>query len=393
MTQTAACPDCGGPIERRTVVGRPLPVVPAGAWFRLADASRSGATTPEDAHRPSVSAPTLAEGQILGERYRVRSLLGRGGMGEVFRAFDLKLRVDVALKAVRPRLMADERALNGLRQEVRSAREMVSPNVCRVFDLVEFDGRELVSMEYVDGVTLADVLRERSPLDLPGGPRHRVAVPGRTRGDSQRRARAPRHQARERDADARRPRRRDGLRHHPRRVGIARPHGGGHRPYMAPEQARRSGGHAAPTSFPPALCWPRLVAPGGAAPRRRAKRSGEESTTSRRASTTRRGPRCSARRSHASRDQRYSTAAGLSRALDEVTLRTSRRRVAAPVSRTGRVHRARRRVLRRPRARDRSDVEEAAASASARRSLARRVPARARSCAPGSAPARRRAGA
>ncbi len=93
-------------------------------------------------------------------------LLGRGGMGEVFRAFDLKLRVDVALKAVRPTLLIDERALTSLRQEVRAAREIVSPNVCRVFDLIEFDGRELVSMEYVDGVTLADVLRERSPLDL-----------------------------------------------------------------------------------------------------------------------------------------------------------------------------------------------------------------------------------
>ena len=62
--------------------------------------------------------------------------------------------------------VADERAINGLRQEVRAAREVVSPNVCRVFDLVEFDGHELVSMEFVDGVTLADVLQERSPLGL-----------------------------------------------------------------------------------------------------------------------------------------------------------------------------------------------------------------------------------
>jgi WD40 repeat protein len=110
--------------------------------------------------------PSLAEGQILGDRYRVRVLLGRGGMGEVFRAYDLKLRVDVALKAVRPLLLSDDRALAWLRQEVRAARQIVSPNVCRVFDLVEVDGRELVAMEYVDGVTLADVLRERSPLSL-----------------------------------------------------------------------------------------------------------------------------------------------------------------------------------------------------------------------------------
>ncbi len=53
-----------------------------------------------------------------------------------------------------------------LRQEVRAAREVVSPNVCRIFDLIEIDGRELVSMEYVDGATLLGVLQERGPLEL-----------------------------------------------------------------------------------------------------------------------------------------------------------------------------------------------------------------------------------
>jgi WD40 repeat protein len=108
----------------------------------------------------------FAEGQILGERYRVRALLGRGGMGEVWRAFDLKLRVDVALKALHDRLVSDERALETLRQEVRTAREVVSANVCRVYDLIELEGQELVSMEYVDGITLLDILRARAPLEL-----------------------------------------------------------------------------------------------------------------------------------------------------------------------------------------------------------------------------------
>ena len=108
----------------------------------------------------------LVEGQILGDRDRLRSVLGRGGMGEVWRAFDLKLRVDLALKAVRHELLQDERALEALRQEVRTAREVISPNVCRVFDLVELDGQELVSMEYIDGITLADVLKTRAPLEL-----------------------------------------------------------------------------------------------------------------------------------------------------------------------------------------------------------------------------------
>jgi serine/threonine protein kinase/WD40 repeat protein len=105
-------------------------------------------------------------GQVLGERYQILEMLGRGGMGEVWHAFDLKLRVEVALKALRPEFFKSERRLELLRQEVRAAREVVSPNVCRIFDLIEVEGRELVSMEYVDGATLLGVLQERGPLEL-----------------------------------------------------------------------------------------------------------------------------------------------------------------------------------------------------------------------------------
>ena len=86
-------------------------------------------------------------------------------MGEVWRAYDLKLRVDVALKTLNAAL-AGERGLELMRGEVRAAREVISPNVCRIFDLIEVDGHELVSMEYVDGHTLMRTLDERGPLDL-----------------------------------------------------------------------------------------------------------------------------------------------------------------------------------------------------------------------------------
>jgi WD40 repeat protein len=122
-----------------------------------------------DRVRDPDESPTLdgrGPGRILGERYQMRELLGRGGMGEVWRAFDLKLRVDVALKAIRAARGESERARDMLRQEVRSARAVVSPNVCRIFDLVVEDGRELVSMEFIDGTTLADTLRVRGPLPL-----------------------------------------------------------------------------------------------------------------------------------------------------------------------------------------------------------------------------------
>jgi serine/threonine-protein kinase len=100
------------------------------------------------------SAPTedlpegyLAAGQVLGDRYQIKSQLGRGGMGEVWRAFDLKLRVDVALKALRTDLFKSGRRLEMLRQELRAAREVMSPNVCRIFDLIEIEGRELEAQD------------------------------------------------------------------------------------------------------------------------------------------------------------------------------------------------------------------------------------------------------
>src|SRR6266705_507741 len=108
----------------------------------------------------------FSPGQVLGDRYRVRAFLGEGGMGEVWHAFDLRLRVHEALKSVRRERLKDERALARLRREVRSARAVLSPNVCRIFDLVEVDGQELVSMEYIDGVTLLKILQERGPLPL-----------------------------------------------------------------------------------------------------------------------------------------------------------------------------------------------------------------------------------
>ena len=96
-----------------------------------------------------VSGSGFSPGQILGDRYRMVSCLGRGGMGEVWKAFDLKLQVEVALKSLRPERFAGEGALELLRSEVRTARQVMSPNVCRIFDLIVEEGQELVSMEYI----------------------------------------------------------------------------------------------------------------------------------------------------------------------------------------------------------------------------------------------------
>jgi serine/threonine-protein kinase len=98
-------------------------------------------------------------GTRLGPRYRIVAMLGRGGMGEVYRADDLELGQPVALKFLRERMQRDAGWLARFRTEVRLARQVAHPNVARVYDIGEADGHVFLSMEYVDGEDLASVLR------------------------------------------------------------------------------------------------------------------------------------------------------------------------------------------------------------------------------------------
>ena len=98
-------------------------------------------------------------GTVLGGRYRIVGRLGRGGMGEVYRADDLKLGQPVALKFLPPDVDTDPARLTQLHTEVRLARKVSHPNVCRVYDIDEIEGSTFLSMEYVDGEDLASLLR------------------------------------------------------------------------------------------------------------------------------------------------------------------------------------------------------------------------------------------
>ncbi|MFY9727078.1 MAG: serine/threonine-protein kinase [Bryobacteraceae bacterium] len=86
-------------------------------------------------------------------------LLGRGGMGEVYRATDLKLNQSVALKFLPDAMAHNSRLLERFHDEVRIARQVSHPNVCRVYDLGEVEGSSYISMEYVDGEDLGSLLR------------------------------------------------------------------------------------------------------------------------------------------------------------------------------------------------------------------------------------------
>jgi len=116
------------------------------------------ATTP-DSHPSSSLHGRFEPGARLGTRYRIVGLLGRGGMGEVYRADDLELNQSVALKFLPEKVARNPGDLARLRSEVRIARQIAHPNVCRTYDLAEADGQVFVVMEYVDGEDLASVLR------------------------------------------------------------------------------------------------------------------------------------------------------------------------------------------------------------------------------------------
>ena len=98
-------------------------------------------------------------GTVVGKRYRIVSLLGRGAMGEVYRADDLKVAQQVALKFLPMHFAADAGRMKRFVSEVRLARQISHPNVCRVYDIGEADGRHYLSMEYIDGEDLASLLQ------------------------------------------------------------------------------------------------------------------------------------------------------------------------------------------------------------------------------------------
>jgi len=119
---------------------------------------------------PAGHADAFSPGQLVGGRYRIERLVGRGGMSEVYRATDLELGVAVALKVVGHHHAHRERLELRLRREVLLARRIGHPNVCRLYDVgshVREAGAEpitFVTMEFLEGETLAELLARRGPL-------------------------------------------------------------------------------------------------------------------------------------------------------------------------------------------------------------------------------------
>jgi serine/threonine-protein kinase len=160
-----SCPACGAALNTLISSSAPTRHQPAAA---PASQDAKGDHSPERQGNQLSSLDGIGQGRfitgsMLAGRYRIVSLLGRGGMGEVYKAEDLKLHQTVALKFLPEAVALDGAMLARFHNEVRIARQVAHPNVCRVYDIGETqtDGRALhfLSMEFIDGEDLASLLR------------------------------------------------------------------------------------------------------------------------------------------------------------------------------------------------------------------------------------------
>jgi serine/threonine protein kinase/tetratricopeptide (TPR) repeat protein len=117
------------------------------------------------AARPAAAGPApLEEGIVIGERYEILQRLGEGGMGAVYKARDHELDRMVALKVIRPDLAGNPEILRRFKQELILARQVTHKNVVRIFDLGSADGRKFITMDYIEGRDLKNILGKRGKL-------------------------------------------------------------------------------------------------------------------------------------------------------------------------------------------------------------------------------------
>jgi hypothetical protein len=174
------CPSCGTVLDPdglptgtapRPSPGPRTPPSPAGSRSPASTSRSPAAGSPFTRDRGAAAStappPRFVPGAVFADRYRIVALLGRGGMGEVYRADDLRLGQAVALKFLPEALADDTGRLERLYNEVRTARQIAHPAVCRVYDIGEAEGQHFLSMEFVDGEDLASLLRRigRLPQD------------------------------------------------------------------------------------------------------------------------------------------------------------------------------------------------------------------------------------
>src|SRR4029078_5474102 len=178
------CSSCNGllPADRQVATGLLTPVIPSAPpsdgdtdETRLVSDSvaLSGEAQPSSAARQAGLSGTsglFAPGFAFGGRYRIIRLIGAGGMGAVYKGGDEELGVAVAIKVIRPEVLADSRTSADLerrfKRELLLARQVTHKNVVRIHDLGEVEGMKYITMPFIQGSDLARILKTRGKLPV-----------------------------------------------------------------------------------------------------------------------------------------------------------------------------------------------------------------------------------
>lgn len=167
MTLRIYCPSCQSELRTDTDICPTCGITLHEAATQKLDPPNYRPKKGSSANYQSIDDARFIPGTILADRYRIVGLLGKGGMGEVYRADDLKLGQPVALKFLPENLLSDGASLARFHREVRTARQVSHKNVCRVYDIGETNGHHFLSMEYIKGEELSSLMRRigRLPSD------------------------------------------------------------------------------------------------------------------------------------------------------------------------------------------------------------------------------------
>ena len=144
------------------LLGDTKTIRPSGSSVGSLDASSTPSSAPSQAS--SISLTELGPGSQFGPRYRIESVIGEGGMGKVYKAHDSDLDRTVALKLVRPELAKDASSLQRFKQELLLASRISHRNILRIHDLGDVEGVKFISMAYVQGMDLHDLIAKQGRL-------------------------------------------------------------------------------------------------------------------------------------------------------------------------------------------------------------------------------------
>ncbi len=154
--------DGGAPTLAATAVPGSYPAgvtLPPGADVRFAGG-------PTVVRTGAANSTSFEPGAVFANRYEIIKTLGEGGMGAVYKARDVELEREVALKVVRPELSNNPEIMQRFKQELILARQVTDRNIIRIFDLGEAEGIKFITMEYVEGQNLHQMLKERGKLEV-----------------------------------------------------------------------------------------------------------------------------------------------------------------------------------------------------------------------------------